>query len=140
MFTIPPLPSLPRNEQIARSLLLHGKRSFEERVTEHIERFRNFWDDEETTPNEICIGLGSQGQAFLGAAAESVNHITRLVMGSGYDSATEAERYAALSAVIPPDFFVPRMPFQFLQGGEIRVVQLEGFDAWGRPIETPPAE
>lgn len=137
IFDIPAEPSPPRNEQIARSILLHANRSFLERVQEHVLRFRNFWNDPETTPNEICIALGANGQRFLMSASENLEHITRLVMGASFATATTEQKNAALLTAISADDFVPRLPFTYLLNGEIRVVPQAGLDAWGRPIPAP---
>lgn len=137
IFNIPAAPSPPRNEQIARSILLHANRSFADRVQEHVRLFRNFWNDPETTPNELCIALGADGQRFLMSASENLEHITRLVMGSSFATATTEQKNAALLTAIPAADFVPRLPFTYLPNGEIRVVPQAGLDAWGRPIATP---
>lgn len=137
IFNIPAEPSPPRNQQIARSILLHANRSFRERVQEHVLRFRNFWNDPETTPNEICIALGANGQRFLMSASENLEHITRLVMGASFATATTEQKNAALLTAIPAADFVPRLPFTYLANGEIRVVPQAGLDAWGRPIPAP---
>jgi hypothetical protein len=95
-------------------------------VAEHKARFREFWQST-NTPAEICEELGDQGQKYLACAAESVEHIARLAAIHG----------KTLVEVIPPEHFVPPLAFTFLSEGRIAVVEVEGLDAWGRPIVEP---
>jgi hypothetical protein len=134
-YTILPIPSIPTEDSIARSLLLHADRALLERIREHEARFNDFWNSA-VTPKSIAEKLGSNGARFLFDAAESVRHITVLVCGPSYLTMTEEERAEELHKYLPPEKYVPRLPLiPNPQDGTVTVQSVDGLDDWGRPIE-----
>lgn len=93
----------------------------------HKLQFTAFWNNPQVTPNEFCVTLGSHGQQWLTDAKASADYIVAL-----------ATKYnIPIADVLPPEFSVPRLAFEFLSDGRIAVVEVEGLDAWGRPIPAP---
>jgi hypothetical protein len=138
-YPIPPPAQTPPAEAVGRSLLLHAERALTERVNEHKSRFSDFWNSA-ATPAEITAWLASNGVRFLFDAQESVRHITYLACGPAIATMTQQEIQDALHAVLPPEYYVPRLPLVPNADGTVTVVPVEGLDAWGRPIPDPVEE
>ena len=96
----------------------------------HKEQYIRFWNNPQVSPKEFCKALGERGQEWLIDAATSKDYIVAL-----------AARYKLpIEDVLPPEFSAPRLSFEFLPDGHISVVEVEGLDAWGRPIPAPEEE
>jgi hypothetical protein len=133
-YNIPPPPSLPQEDSIARSLLLHADRALLERIREHEARYNDFWNSV-VPPSTIAEKLGENGLRFLFDASESVRHITVLVCGPAYLTMTEEERTQKLHEYLPPEKYVPRLPLTPDPAtGRVSVGAVDGLDEWGRPI------
>lgn len=80
----------------AENLLLSVNAELASRVEAHKRAFSDFWDAEDTTPDEILAAMGPHAQLWLAAATESASHIARLaaIVGKTLDDFLLAEFYA----------------------------------------------
>jgi hypothetical protein len=133
-YNIPPSPSPPQEETIARSLLLHAERALLERIREHEARFDDFWNSS-VPPQAIADKLKENGARFLFDASESLRHINVVACGLEYVNMTDEERSNKLHVYIPPEKYRPRLPLVVNPStGYITVQSVDGLDDWGRPI------
>ena len=132
IFTILPPPALPRAEAIAKSLLDRLNRELARRANQHAVDFDAFWNDPVCTPDEILAAMSSDAPLMLATASENLQGFARLAALAG----------RSLNDVIDPINYMPRR--QFLVDEVTSAVTLappaDGFDAWGRPIPSPPPD
>lgn len=133
-YNIPPIPTIPAEESIARSLLQHADRALLDRIREHEARYNDFWNSP-VPPKVIAEKLGSNGARFIFDAAESIRHITIIACGPPYLTMTEEERTQKLHEYLSPEKYIPRLPLTpDFNTGELSVGVVDGLDDWGRPL------
>lgn len=129
LFQLPTPPVLPAADSIAQSLLIHANRTLTERISEHKNRFREFWNAS-VPPSGIAASLGPLGGLYLAAASESIRHIGTLAAIAGQQ----------LDDVLPQEYYMPRLPLVVNEDGSVTVSSVEGLDDWGYPIINPDPE
>lgn len=131
LIEIQPPPPAPRAEQLATNFLHTVNSALVRRVEEHRALYTSFWDDPESTPDEILAAMGDKAQLWLGAASESAEHIGRVaaMIGKTLDDFLPAEHYAPRRAFVPGE------------GGTATMEPpAEGYDAHGNLLPGNPDE
>jgi hypothetical protein len=117
--------SIPEIEKIALNELNFINHSLLRRIEEHKLKYKAFWQNYDHTPDSILEAMGTNAAIWLAAAAENVEHISRLAAIVG----------KTVNDFLSPDFYVP--PRAFIVNPDYTVTlepPAEGKDAWGRDI------
>jgi hypothetical protein len=126
LFQVQPKHQEPPARITSRSLLAKANAQLKARVTEHIARFKEFWDGA-AKPSDIVADMGPQAAQYLALASESFRHIATLATIAGKN----------VDDVLPPKYYMPRLPLVAHEDGTVTVTPVEGLDDWGRPVVPP---
>jgi hypothetical protein len=131
-FPRPPSPKKPRAEQVAEELLARLDAEIVRRSEQHASDFKAFWADPVCTPDEILEAMGPSAPLMLAAASENLRGFAEFAALFG----------KTLNEVIAPSDYMPRRLFLVNEEtGEVTLTPPpDGFDAWGRPIESVTGE
>lgn len=119
----PPTPT--RSTVVAAAMMQAANEQLNLRVGIQRNLFDAFWNDPETTPDDILTALGSNAQQFVAIAFENVEHIATLA----------AIFNKQLSDFIDEESSMPRRAFISGDNGTVTLAPpAEGFNAWGKEI------
>lgn len=122
----PQPPTVNPAKAIADSMLAHPNAEMKRRIEHHAMLYHMFWDSPET-PAAIAEHMGDKAVAFLLFAGANIEQFHALASGAGKQ----------LSDFISEADWMPRLPLTANADGTVTVQQVEGLDAWGRPIPQP---
>lgn len=128
---IPPIKPTPElAEQIADRMISAFNAEIDNRVRTQRNQYCAFWDSP-VTPDAILEQWGQRGTMMHAAAAENVEHLTKLAAFVG----------KTLPDIIDMSFVIPRREFIPHEDGTVTLAPpAEGYDAWGREIVEPEPE
>jgi hypothetical protein len=105
----------PPAEEIAQRIAQTVNRAFENMIHQHTSLYREFWQSDAATPDEIAAELGTSGAAFWVAAGVSSQAIAATCQHLGLDFET----------VLPAQYRVPPREVAINQDGTLTIAPAE---------------
>ena len=110
-------------EKVVDLCLIDAEKLFNEMLGVHRRCFRRVWESAQT-PDEVLAGFGRRGTGFLSMSWQ----VVQMLLTVKPDSLTESQ-------------YMPRRVIIYNEDGSVTLEPPpEGYDAWGRPIQTDEPE